>query len=146
MNRNDLTDRQREILGFIVRYISRHEYPPTLREMAEELGCTSSRAALSHLGALERKGYIKRKLNVARGIRTIETSKWRRAAGLSPAWEKRKRTRELVTNRQLEFPGRVCGPEGLAYPVCQVLPVCQGPDVRFIQRSVGKYGPCQPRG
>ena len=81
MNRNDLTDRQREILGFIVRYISRHEYPPTLREMAEELGCTSSRAALSHLGALERKGYIKRKLNVARGIRILKHEQEQTAKG-----------------------------------------------------------------
>ena len=56
----DLTDRQRRVLDFIVHSVERRGYPPSLREICEEMGISSTRGALRHLEALERKGYITR--------------------------------------------------------------------------------------
>ncbi|XLF16468.1 hypothetical protein ACJEDM_20130 [Klebsiella pneumoniae] len=36
-------------------YINQHSYPPTLSELADMLGVSSSNAVLLHLRALERK-------------------------------------------------------------------------------------------
>jgi len=55
-----LTGRQRQLLEFIAGHIRENGYPPTLREMAAELGVRSPNGVNDHLKALERKGYILR--------------------------------------------------------------------------------------
>ena len=55
-----LTDRQQEVLNFIVGYIEGHGYPPTIREMQEGLGIGSLRGVTIHLDALHKKGFIER--------------------------------------------------------------------------------------
>ncbi len=54
-----LTDRQRQTLMFIAETVSERGYPPSVREICEELGLASSSTAHSHMQALQRKGYIK---------------------------------------------------------------------------------------
>ncbi|MCS5873776.1 hypothetical protein LN650_19995 [Klebsiella pneumoniae subsp. pneumoniae] len=49
-------------------YINQHGYPPTLSELADMLGVSSSNAVLLHLRALERKNFIKLSRRVSRGI------------------------------------------------------------------------------
>ncbi len=56
----ELTPRQEEVLGFILETLERRGYPPSIREICEALGISSTRGALLHLKALERKGYISR--------------------------------------------------------------------------------------
>jgi len=63
-----LTPRQREVLEFLKEYISERGYPPTLREVARELGIKWTKGIEKHLQALEKKGYIKR----FPGARSIE--------------------------------------------------------------------------
>lgn len=63
-----LTPRQREVLEFLKEYISERGYPPTLREIARELGIKWTKGIEKHLQALEKKGYIKR----FPGARSIE--------------------------------------------------------------------------
>lgn len=60
--------RQKQVLAFIKEYVDRHEYPPSLREIAAHLGVSGNVAVLSHLGALERKGFIRRDTGSSRGI------------------------------------------------------------------------------
>ena len=55
-----LTRRQQEILTFIQRYTDAHGYPPSVREIGQALGLTSSSTVHSHLSALEKKGYLRR--------------------------------------------------------------------------------------
>lgn len=55
-----LTDRQRRVLDFICRSIDEEGYPPTLREIGNELGIRSTNGVNDHLRALERKGYLTR--------------------------------------------------------------------------------------
>lgn len=50
-----LTFRQQEVFDLLVAYINQHGYPPTLYELADMLGVSSSNAVLLHLRALERK-------------------------------------------------------------------------------------------
>lgn len=55
-----LTARQRQLLEYIEAHLAENGYPPTLREMAAELGVSSPNGVNDHLKALERKGYIAR--------------------------------------------------------------------------------------
>lgn len=65
-----LTDRQGDVLQMIVDQIEQYGYPPTVRELRDELGVNSIRGASIHLDALERKGFIER-TGKARGIRVL---------------------------------------------------------------------------
>ena len=56
----DLTKRQREIFEFISRYLSRHGYPPTVREIGKAVGLHSSSTVHAHLAKLETLGVLKR--------------------------------------------------------------------------------------
>lgn len=55
-----LTDRQRQVLESIHDAVERRGYPPSLRELAAELGVVGTRAIEKHIAALERKGYLKK--------------------------------------------------------------------------------------
>ncbi len=69
-----LTDKQKNVLKLIAEKIKDVGYPPTLQELADELGVASKNAVLKHLTALEKKGYIgKREGGAARGIRILES-------------------------------------------------------------------------
>lgn len=63
-----LTDRQREVLEFIRREMKEHSRPPTAREICRRFGFASPRAATQHLLALERKGYLTRRLGESRNL------------------------------------------------------------------------------
>ena len=55
-----LTGRQQEIWDFLVDYVDRHGYPPTVREIGEPVGLASPSTVHAHLANLERAGYLKR--------------------------------------------------------------------------------------
>lgn len=62
-----LTQRQRQVLDFIGKYIREHGYPPTMREIGGHFGFVWP-AAKGHLSALERKGFIRLNPLKSRGI------------------------------------------------------------------------------
>ncbi|MDQ7819544.1 MAG: transcriptional repressor LexA [Armatimonadota bacterium] len=66
-----LTRRQREILAFVQRYTDAHGYPPSVREIGQALGLTSSSTVHSHLSALEKKGYIRRDPSKPRALEIL---------------------------------------------------------------------------
>jgi len=68
-----LTPRQEEILGFIRQFTSRHGVPPTVREIGGRFHVTP-RAAFDHLRALERKGYLRRRVAPGRTSRALTLS------------------------------------------------------------------------
>lgn len=68
--RKKLTDRQQDILDFIVEEIKRQGYPPTLREISSRFGISSTQGVRRHIDALEKKGYIQRES----GARSISVS------------------------------------------------------------------------
>ncbi len=58
MNLN-LTEKQQNILSFIKAFAALHGFPPSIREIGEEFGIAPP-SVLSHLKAIERKGFIRR--------------------------------------------------------------------------------------
>src|SRR6058998_572913 len=55
-----LTGRQQEIWDFLVDYVERHGYPPTVREIGEAVGLASPSTVHAHLANLERAGLLRR--------------------------------------------------------------------------------------
>jgi SOS-response transcriptional repressor LexA len=56
----NLTDTQKDILDYLCRFLCSEQRTPTTRELAEAFGWKSQTAAVSHLDALAKKGYIER--------------------------------------------------------------------------------------
>ncbi|MFL5798508.1 MAG: transcriptional repressor LexA [Actinomycetota bacterium] len=65
---DDLSARQRRILEFIRSATREHGYPPTVREIGEAVGLTSSSSVHSQLENLERKGYLRKDPTKPRAI------------------------------------------------------------------------------
>ena len=63
--------RQQDVFRFIVRYQESYDSAPTVREIAEALGLGSTNTVDYHLKALEKKGFIRRRGNLARAIEII---------------------------------------------------------------------------
>lgn len=66
-----LTRRQNDILTFVRRYTESHGYPPSVREIGQAMGVTSSSTVHSHLAALERKGYLRRDPSKPRALEIL---------------------------------------------------------------------------
>lgn len=66
--RKKLTARQREIYNFIAQAIRDNGYPPTIREIMEGFDIASTNGVRTTLAALEKKGYIRRRAMLSRGI------------------------------------------------------------------------------
>jgi repressor LexA len=64
----DLTDRQRAILEFIVAEQTTRGYPPSVREIGEAVGLTSPSTVHSHLETLQRRGYLRKDPTKPRAI------------------------------------------------------------------------------
>jgi len=69
-----LTARQQEVLECIRNAIQTTGFPPTRKDIAQELGFRSANAAEDHLKALARKGAIEIVSGTSRGIRLLTES------------------------------------------------------------------------
>lgn len=67
-----LTARQRQTYEFIVAYLERHGFAPTLQEIAFHLDVQGNLGVLRHLSALEKKGYLRRAAGRSRGIVLVD--------------------------------------------------------------------------
>ena len=65
---DQLTGRQRRILEVIRDAVDEHGYPPSIREIGDAVGLTSTSSVHSQLKALQRKGYIRRDPTKPRAI------------------------------------------------------------------------------
>lgn len=66
-----LTDRQAAVLNYIADHIEDTGFPPTIREIGDHLGISSTNGVNDHLKALERKGYLTREDSKSRAMRPI---------------------------------------------------------------------------
>ena len=71
----ELTGRQREIWSFIVDYVDRHGYPPTVREIGGAVGLASPSTVHAHLANLERAGLLRRDPTKPRALELIGRGK-----------------------------------------------------------------------
>jgi repressor LexA len=68
---DELSDRQSKILDYI-RYVTRvRNYPPSVREIGEAVGLSSSSTVHNHLNQLERRGLIKRDASKSRTVQLV---------------------------------------------------------------------------
>src|SRR5512136_1438487 len=67
----ELTPKQKRVLEFIRQKINQN-LPPTIREIAMELGFSSTGTVRDYLEALEAKGYLRRSANRSRAIELVQ--------------------------------------------------------------------------
>jgi repressor LexA len=96
-----LSTRQQAIVEFIQRFTREHQYPPTIREIGQEVGISSTSVVNYNLNILERAGLIERDKEVSRGIKLIGAA----AEALNP--------RALVS---LPLLGRIAAGEPIPVP------------------------------
>jgi repressor LexA len=63
-----LTPRQRKVLEVIQDSVERRGYPPSMREIGEAVGLTSTSSVSHQLSSLERKGFLRRDANRPRAV------------------------------------------------------------------------------
>ena len=71
----ELTGRQQEIWSFLVEYVDRHGYPPTVREIGEAVGLASPSTVHAHLANLERAGLLRRDPTKPRALELLGREK-----------------------------------------------------------------------
>jgi repressor LexA len=63
-----LTPRQRRVLEVIRDSVERRGYPPSMREIGEAVGLTSTSSVAHQLATLEKKGFLRRDANRPRAV------------------------------------------------------------------------------
>jgi len=64
----ELTGKRREILDFIAAQLRERGYPPSVREIGEAVGLTSSSTVHAHLTTLQKQGFLRRDPTKPRAI------------------------------------------------------------------------------
>jgi repressor LexA len=67
-----LSERQRRMLDFIDRWTTENGYPPSIREIGEAVGISSTSVVNYNLNRLVEEGYLDRDQNVSRGLRLTD--------------------------------------------------------------------------
>ena len=65
-----LTEKQRIIFAFMIKYFQDNHYSPSTREIGKHFGITV-KGAYDHIKAIEKKGYIKISSRLSRGIKYL---------------------------------------------------------------------------
>jgi len=66
-----LNQRAHEILEFVQRFSRERGFPPTIREIGDAFGITSTNGVRYYLNMLEKSGHLKRSGRISRGIETL---------------------------------------------------------------------------
>lgn len=74
MSEKPLSKRQQSMLEFIASYINDHTRPPTIREIGEAVGISSTSVVNYNLTRLQEKGLLEREAEVSRGLRLTQTA------------------------------------------------------------------------
>lgn len=68
----ELSDRQKRILEVLERFQDQYGYPPSIREICEKAGISSTSVVNYYLDQLEDMGIIERDRRVSRGVRILK--------------------------------------------------------------------------
>jgi repressor LexA len=72
MVKGKLSDRQRRMLDFIMDFSDENGYPPSIREIGQAVGISSTSVVNYNLNRLVEEGFLDRDQNVSRGIRLTD--------------------------------------------------------------------------
>lgn len=75
-----LSERQKNILKYIQSYVDERGYPPSIREIGDRVGISSTSVVDYNLRVLERDGYIRRDREVSRGLELVGVQRGGRQA------------------------------------------------------------------
>jgi repressor LexA len=125
-----LTQRQREIYDFIVRYSEEQGYPPTVREIGEAVGLASPSTVHAHLANLERAGMLRRDPTKPRAL---VVSSRERPASSAPAVEE---ARRLPVVGQIAAGGPLLAEQNVEEYIAVPRPLSRGEE-EFILRVKG---------
>ena len=125
-----LTARQQEIYDFVMRYVDSHGYPPTVREIGEEVGLASPSTVHAHLANLERAGYIRRDPTKPRALEVVGRERGSAAAEDS-------RTRVLPLVGQIAAGGPLLAEQNVEDHLAVPEPLSSGAAEEFLLRVKG---------
>ena len=66
-----LTSQQQKLLEVIKKYLVKHGYAPTVRELCDEMGLSSTATVQVHINNLEKKGYLRKEESKNRTIELL---------------------------------------------------------------------------
>lgn len=69
--KNEITDRQQEILDFIQEFVNAKGFPPSFREIGKQFNISSTFGVKRHIDALVKKGFISNESKTSRTIKII---------------------------------------------------------------------------
>jgi len=75
-----LSERQKNILKYIEDYVDERGYPPSIREIGDKVGISSTSVVDYNLRVLEREGRIRRDREVSRGLELVGGQRAQRQA------------------------------------------------------------------
>jgi tRNA(adenine34) deaminase len=78
-----LTEREQQVLDYVVEYLQRNSFQPSIREIGRALGIRSTRSVSHLLGVLSEKGWIARDKPRSRGIRLLPVALGETEPGVS---------------------------------------------------------------
>jgi repressor LexA len=128
-----LTARQQEIWGFLVDYVDRHGYPPTVREIGEAVGLASPSTVHAHLANLERNGLLKRDPTKPRALELVGH---RRSAPAAEPAEETRGVHRLPLVGQVAAGGPLLAEENVEEYVAVPEPLARGGE-EFLLRVKG---------
>ena len=125
-----LTGRQQEIWDFLVDYVDRHGYPPTVREIGDAVGLASPSTVHAHLANLERAGLLKRDPTKPRALEVVGRERGSAAAEDS-------RTRVLPLVGQIAAGGPLLAEQNVEDHLAVPEPLVAGSGEDFLLRVKG---------
>ncbi len=130
-----LTGRQQEIWDYLIEYVDRHGYPPTVREIGGQVGLASPSTVHAHLANLERAGYLRRDPTKPRALELLQHKRAAQAAELPP--EREHETHALPLLGQIAAGGPLLAEENVEDYLGVPEPLSKGGD-EFLLRVKGE--------
>ncbi len=108
-----LTERQKKILEVLQRFQDQNGYPPSIREICDDTGITSTSVVNYYLDQLKEMGYIERDRRISRGVRLLKPLSEAAASVVTPL----KRTAQMVDELiRIPIVGRIAAGELMPVP------------------------------
>jgi repressor LexA len=126
-----LNKRQQEIYDFVVSYAAKHGYPPTVREIGEDVGLASPSTVHAHLANLERAGMLRRDPTKPRALEVVG-----RGAGSGPRSVRTADPRRLPLVGEIAAGGPLLAEENIEEYLAVPEPLTMGGD-EFLLRVKG---------
>lgn len=108
-----LSERQKKILEALERFQEQNGYPPSIRELCEDTGISSTSVVNYYLDQLKEMGYIERDRRVSRGVRLLKPLSEAVAAVVTPLKQTLQTVDDLI---RIPIVGRIAAGELMPVP------------------------------